>query len=151
MKHAERMVKPEREGTRACPGCGYDLRGIAFIEKKARCPECGRDLVMVSAGDVFEPPVGRGLLHVSIAPMVSPVVMAIAVYFEVPWALVLGVSMLVIAMMASILAFCVHATRVNLPPRSMYVVRLFLLGFVVNVVSVVACVIVFGMGAARSM
>jgi len=27
--------------TSLCPSCGYDIRGLKFVEEKATCPECG--------------------------------------------------------------------------------------------------------------
>ena len=35
----------------ACRYCGYDMRGLTFVENVARCPECGRmtDLPILAA------------------------------------------------------------------------------------------------------
>ena len=53
----------------ACGGCGYDVSGT--VGNAARCPECGKDFVVVG----IVPPVGkrnRGMLLTGVAVLLIP-------------------------------------------------------------------------------
>ena len=60
--------------TRACPACGYDLRGI----EGAVCPECGIDV----ADGERQARAARRILH---AMLLSPLLQGFAILVLVPW------------------------------------------------------------------
>jgi len=41
-------MNPTPDNTSLCPSCGYDIRGLNFIDNKATCPECGAVLDRLS-------------------------------------------------------------------------------------------------------
>jgi hypothetical protein len=97
------------DDTSLCPSCGYDIRGLKFIEEKATCPECSEKISLAALKAIprLKYPFWRAIL-IPIGPLAATVSLSalLKLGFDSVWS---GVALFILA-----------ATTLIVPPAAFF-------------------------------